>query len=142
MLHSGHVEFFRQAAEYGDLYVGIGSDDTILHYKNHKTFYPEQERLFMVQSIKYVKEAYINKGSGVMDFVPTVEMLKPDCFVVNQDGASEEKRRFCEERGIEYIVLERTPADGLDARSSTGLKSQICQIPTRLVKRLYTLITC
>ena len=25
LLHSGHVEFFRQAAEYGDLYVGIGS---------------------------------------------------------------------------------------------------------------------
>ena len=26
MLHSGHVEFFREAAGYGDLYVGIGSD--------------------------------------------------------------------------------------------------------------------
>lgn len=41
LLHSGHVEFFRQAAEYGDLYVGIGSDETILHYKNHKTLYNE-----------------------------------------------------------------------------------------------------
>ena len=29
LLHSGHVEFFRQAAQYGDLYVGIGSDATI-----------------------------------------------------------------------------------------------------------------
>ena len=28
LLHSGHVEFFRQAAQYGDLYVGIGSDNT------------------------------------------------------------------------------------------------------------------
>ena len=26
LLHSGHVEFFRQAAAYGDLYVGIGSE--------------------------------------------------------------------------------------------------------------------
>ena len=132
LLHSGHVEFFRQAAGYGDLYVGIGSDSTILKYKNHKTFYPERERLFMVQSIRYVKKAFINAGSGVMDFVPTVSALKPDRFVVNADGASEEKKRFCKEHGIEYIVLERTPADGLDARSSTGLKAQICQIPTRL----------
>lgn len=132
LLHSGHVEFFRQAAEYGDLYVGIGSDATILKYKNHPTVYPEQERLFMVKSIRYVKDAFINKGSGVMDFVPTVEWLKPDRFVVNADGASEEKRRFCEERGIEYIVLERIPAEGLDARSSTDLKAQTCQIPTRL----------
>ena len=132
LLHSGHIEFFRQAAQYGDLYVGIGSDDTILQYKNHRTLYPEQERLFMVQSIKYVKEAYINKGTGVMDFVPTVEMLKPDRFVVNADGSSEEKRRFCEERNIEYIVLERTPAKGLNARSSTDIKTEICEIPTRL----------
>ena len=29
LLHSGHVEFFRQAAQYGDLYVGIGSDADI-----------------------------------------------------------------------------------------------------------------
>ena len=132
LLHSGHIEFFRQAAQYGDLYVGIGSDATILQYKNHRTLYPEQERLFMVQSIKYGKEAYINKGSGVMDFVPTVEMLKPDRFVVNADGSSEEKRRFCEERNIEYIVLERTPAKGLNARSSTDIKTEICEIPTRL----------
>lgn len=50
LLHSGHVEFFRQAAEYGDLYVGIGSDKTIEGYKHHKTIYSEQERLFMVKA--------------------------------------------------------------------------------------------
>lgn len=132
LLHSGHVEFFRQASAYGDLYVGIGSDATILHYKNHKTLYPEQERLFMVKAIRYVKDAFINQGSGVMDFIPTVDALKPDVFVVNADGSNDEKRRFCEERGIEYVVLQRTPAEGLKARSSTDLKTETCQIPTRL----------
>ena len=132
LLHSGHVEFFRQAAQYGDLYVGIGSDETILHYKNHKTLYNEKERLFMVKAIRYVKDAYINAGSGIMDFIPTVDFLKPDILVVNEDGASEEKRRFCEERGMEYIVLKRDPHEGLEAHSSTSLKEQICTIPTRL----------
>jgi len=132
LLHSGHVEFFRQAAQYGDLYVGIGSDKTILHYKNHRTLYNENDRLFMVKSIRYVKDAFINAGSGVMDFVPTVDFLKPDILVVNEDGASDEKRRFCEERGIEYIVLQRIPAEGLDAHSSTALKDALCRIPTRL----------
>ncbi len=132
LLHSGHVEFFRQASAYGDLYVGIGSDATVLHYKNHKTLYPEQERLFMVKAIRYVKDAFINAGDGVMDFVPTVEALKPDIFVVNADGSSEQKRKFCEERGIEYVVLQRTPAEGLKARSSTDLKAESSSIPTRL----------
>ena len=132
LLHSGHVEFFRQAAEYGDLYVGIGSDETILHYKNHKTLYNENERLFMVKAIRYVKDAYINAGSGIMDFIPTVDFLKPDILVVNEDGASEQKRKFCEERGMEYIVLKRDPHEGLEAHSSTSLKEKLCNIPTRL----------
>lgn len=132
LLHSGHVEFFRQAAEYGDLYVGIGSDKTIEGYKHHKTIYSEQERLFMVKSIRYVKDAFINAGSGVMDFVPTVEALRPDILVVNSDGGNEDKKRFCEERGIKYVVLSRDPHEGLAARSSTDLKKSPCRIPTRL----------
>lgn len=132
LLHSGHVEFFRQAAQYGDLYVGIGSDATILGYKHHKTVYCEQERLFMVKSIRYVKDAFINAGSGIMDFIPTVDLIKPDILVVNEDGSSEEKRKFCAERGIEYIVLQRTPQKGLEARSSTSLKKTESLIPTRL----------
>lgn len=149
LLHSGHVEFFRQAAEYGDLYVGIGSDATIEAYKGHKTFYPEQERLFMVKAIRYVKDAYINAGSGVLDFLPTLDIVKPDILLVNAEGGSEEKRRLCEDRGMEYVVLERKPAEGLEARSSSGLKKQLataseskdvsgaetsncCRIPTRV----------
>lgn len=142
LLHSGHVEFFRQAAEYGELYVGIGSDKTYLGYKHRKTIYSEQERLFMVKSIKYVKDAFINAGSGVLDFVPTLDIVKPDVFVVNHDGGSEDKRRICEERGIEYVELDRVPhvvtdpstgsGTALTARSSTDLKKTESQIPTRL----------
>ena len=86
----------------------------------------------MVKSIRYVKNAFINTGSGVMDFVPTVEALKPDILVVNEDGGNEDKRFFCEQHGIEYIVLERVPQKGLKARSSTDLKKTESQIPTRL----------
>lgn len=49
LLHSGHVEFFQQASQYGDLYVGI----------------------------------------GVIDFLPTLDKVKPDVFVVNAEGGSD-----------------------------------------------------
>lgn len=132
LLHSGHVEFFRQASQFGDLYVGIGSDKTIEALKGHKTMYSEQERLFMVRAIRYVKEAYINQGSGFLDFLPTLDMVHPDCLVVNEDGDREDKRQLCRERGMEYIVLKREPGEGLQARSSTGLKQAVSQLPTRL----------
>ena len=149
LLHSGHVEFFKQASQFGDLYVGIGSDATYLEYKHRKPMFPQEERLFMVQNIKAVKEAYINEGSGVIDFIPTLDIVKPDIFVVNAEGGSDTKRQLCEERGIQYIELQRTPAEGLQARSSSslkaalstqqedstqnsGLKTQNSVIPTRL----------
>ena len=127
LLHSGHVEFFKQASQYGDLYVGIGSDATYLEYKHRKPMFPQEERLFMVQSIKYVKEAYVNEGRGVIDFIPTLDKVKPDIFIVNAQGGSEEKRKLCAERGIEYIELQRTPAEGLQARSSSSLKAALSQ---------------
>lgn len=132
LLHSGHVEFFRQASSFGDLYVGIGSDETILGYKHHKTVYSEEERLYMVKSIRYVKEAFINSGSGVLDFIPTLDIVNPDVLVVNEDGDCEEKRILCKERGMDYIVLDRVPSKGLRARSSTDLKNDACEIPLRL----------
>ena len=125
LLHSGHVEFFKQASQFGDLYVGIGSDATYLEYKHRKPMFPQEERLFMVSNIKFVKEAYINEGSGVIDFLPTLDLVKPDIFVVNAEGGSDIKRRLCEERGIQYIELERTPAEGLQARSSSSLKAAL-----------------
>ncbi len=143
LLHSGHVEFFQQASQFGDLYVGIGSDATYLEYKHRKPMFPQEERLFMVKNIKAVKEAYINQGSGVIDFLPTLDIVKPDIFVVNAEGGSDEKRKVCAERGIEYIELQRTPHEGLTARSSSDLKKALANasdtssnnepcIPTRL----------
>lgn len=133
MLHSGHVAFFKEASRYGDLYVGIGSDATIEELKHRKTVYSEKERLYMVKSIRYVTDAWINRGSGIMDFVDTVDVLKPDVFVVNSDGGNETKRRFCEERGIKYVVLERVPEKGLQARSTTSLRNGVSsQLPYRL----------
>ena len=132
MLHSGHVAFFREASMFGDLYVGIGSDATIQGLKNRRTIYSEKERLYMVKSIRYVTDARINGGSGMMDFVDSVEYFKPDIFVVNEDGSSPVKEQFCKERGIEYVVLKREPASGLEARSTTLLRKTKCQLPTRL----------
>ena len=125
LLHSGHVEFFKQASQFGDLYVGIGSDATYLEYKHRKPMFPQEERLFMVSNIKFVKEAYINEGRGVIDFLPTLDLVKPDIFVVNAEGGSDTKRQLCEERGIQYIELQRTPAEGLQARSSSSLKAAL-----------------
>ena len=131
MLHSGHVAFFEEAATYGDLYVGIGSDKTIFELKNRKTINPEQERLYMVKALRCVKDAWINSGSGIMDFAKEVEALKPDIFFVNTDGFTPAKQEFCDRLGIRLVVSQRIPHGSLPARSTTALRQE-CTIPYRV----------
>lgn len=132
MLHSGHVAFFKDASQFGDLYVGIGSDATIEELKHHKPVCKENERLYMVKAIRYVTDAYINRGSGMMDFINTIKIVSPDIFVVNKDGDSPAKRELCEGLGIEYIVLDRVPEAGLEPRSTTALRQEKSRLPYRV----------
>ena len=131
MLHSGHVAFFEEAASYGDLYVGIGSDQTIWELKGRKTINHERERLYMVKSIRYVKDAWINSGRGIMDFEKEIREFRPDIFFVNSDGYTHEKELFCKELGIKLIVSKRIPSAGLPTRSTTMLRQE-CRIPYRV----------
>ena len=123
MLHSGHIAFFKEASKYGDLYVGIGSDSTINQLKGRSTINSDTERLFMVKAVRYVKDAFINRGEGIIDFEDEIKTLKPDIFIVNEDGHSPIKEELCRQSGIEYKVLERVPEAGLPARSTTALRS-------------------
>jgi cytidyltransferase-like protein len=131
MLHSGHVAFFEEASQHGDLYVGIGSDRTINELKARKTINTDAERLYMVRALKVVKDAWINTGSGILDFEEDVKKLKPDIFFVNSDGHSPAKERFCRELSIEYVVSKRIPHSGLPVRSTTALRKE-CLIPYRI----------
>jgi len=133
MLHSGHVAFFKEASQYGDLYVGLGSDATVADLKGRGTINSEQERLYMVKSIRFVTDVFINSGSGIIDFENELRTLKPDIFVVNEDGFSPAKQQLCNELGIELKVLERIPDAGLPARSTTSIRQQgICTLPYRI----------
>lgn len=131
MLHSGHVAFFEEAAEHGDLYIGIGSDRTLMELKGRTPVCSEEERLYMVKSIRFVKDAWISSGTGLMDFEPELRALRPDVFFVNEDGHNFAKKELCDELGIAYRVSRRKPHGELPVRSTTSLRGA-CTIPYRL----------
>lgn len=123
MLHSGHIAFLKEASEYGDVYVGLGSDKTIRELKGRDTINSEEERVYILSSLSCVHRAVVNRGSGLMDFLDDIRILHPDIFIVNEDGHSPEKAELCREMGIEYRVLRRIPHANLPARSTTSLRS-------------------
>lgn len=121
--HSGHVRFFEEVSELGELHVVVGHDANIklLKGKGHP-MYSEEERRYMAGSIRFVHRSYISSGDGWLDAEPEIKRIKPDIYAVNEDGDVSEKSEFCKAHGIEYRVLKRTPKVGLPKRQSTDLR--------------------
>jgi cytidyltransferase-like protein len=131
ILHSGHIAFLKEASQFGDLYVGLGSDKTVNDLKGRKTINSEEERLYMLEALSCVHKVSINKGSGIIDFLEDMKALKPDIFVVNEDGHTPDKVQICKDLGIEYKVLRRIPHANLPVRSTTSLRKET-PIPYRI----------
>lgn len=123
LLHSGHIAFLKEAAEYGDLYVGLGSDKTLKELKGREPVNSEDERLYMLSALACVKRVSINRGSGLIDFIEDIKILKPGLLIVNEDGHTPEKENLCKELNIDYKVLKRIPHANLPIRSTTALRA-------------------
>ena len=121
--HSGHVRFFEEVSQYGDLYVIAGNDANVEHLKGagHPLF-RQDERRYLCASIRYVHQALITTGWGWLDAEPEMLRIKPDIYAVNEDGDKPEKREFCAKQGIQYLLLKRVPKEGLTRRTSTNLR--------------------
>jgi cytidyltransferase-like protein len=131
ILHSGHIAFLKEASQFGDLYVGLGSDKTVYDLKGRKTINSEDERLYMLEALSCVHSVNINKGSGILDFLEDMTALNPDVFIVNEDGHTPEKEKICSDLKIEYKVLKRIPHANLPVRSTTSLRKET-PIPYRI----------
>lgn len=131
LMHAGHIAFFKTAAQYGKLYVAVGADTNLLLLKGKVPYYSQKERIYLVNSIRFVEKAFPAAGSGMLDFEPDMERIKPDIFIVNSDGHTVEKEALCKKYGVEYKVLERIPEKGLPARASSSIKKEL-QFPYRI----------
>jgi cytidyltransferase-like protein len=121
--HSGHVRFFEECSELGDLYVCVGNDANVKSLKGPKNpLFPEWERVYTVGSCRFVRQSFISTGMGWMDAAPEFAMIRPDIYAVNEDGDKPEKAAWCREHGVEYRVLKRLPKPGLPRRTSTDMR--------------------
>lgn len=131
MLHSGHVAFLKEAATFGAVYVGLGADNTVYELKGRYPINNQEERRYMLEALSVVNSVFINSGSGLIDFVEELKEVKPDIFIVNEDGNTFTKEELCKELGINYLILKRIPHGDLPTRSTTSLRQE-CTIPFRI----------
>ena len=59
-IHKGHLELFKKSQEHGDFLIVIVNSDKQRKLKGSLEFMDENERLMIVQAIKYVGHAFIS----------------------------------------------------------------------------------
>tara|TARA_B110000037_G_C17110968_1_gene501843 strand:+ start:565 stop:1869 length:1305 start_codon:yes stop_codon:yes gene_type:complete len=81
IIHEGHINILKTANKYGDVIVGLLTDDAIASYKNipHLNY---NRRKTVVQNIKYVKKVI---PQNTLSYVANLELIKPDVVVHGDD---------------------------------------------------------
>ncbi len=131
LMHSGHVAFLNEARKLGEVFACIGNDENVFQLKGRYPVNHQYERKYMLENLQAVSHCRINKGFGIIDFLDELNEIKPDVFLVNEDGSTPEKAKICADRGIEYKVFHRVPHGDLPVRSTTSLRTE-CLIPFRI----------
>lgn len=80
ILHHGHINLIKKAAELGDLTVGVLTDEAIATYKRLPVL-DFDERCFIINNISGVKEVI---PQDTLDYTDNLEKLRPD-YVVHGD---------------------------------------------------------
>jgi len=85
VLHRGHLELFKYSRSLGDkLIVAIDSDERIKESKGEsRPINSQDDRKFMLESIKWVDEVYIFNTSE--ELKNTIRDVAPDFMVIGSD---------------------------------------------------------
>src|SRR3989344_6716759 len=83
-LHEGHLDFFKQAKEYGDYLIAVvGRDSTVERVKKKLPKYDQFERLLAVQKCGLIDYARLgNEGVSVYE---VLKQVKPDVICLGYD---------------------------------------------------------
>lgn len=134
LIHPGHVNILKHAAELGEVTIGLLTDSAIASYKRlpHMTF---EQRRDVVQNLKNVVAVVPQE---TLDYVPNLRELRPD-YVVHGDDWRTGVQRQTRERVIATLaewggqLVEVPYTEGI---SSTQLNASIREIGTTPSVRL------
>lgn len=128
IIHPGHLNIIHEAQKYGKVIVGVLTDAAIASYKRLPYLNYEQRSL-IVQNLKGVDEVV---PQTTLDYVPNLEMLKPD-FVLHGDDWKEGVQKETRQRVIDTLaqwggkVIDVPYTKGI---SSTQLNERLKEIGT------------
>ena len=141
IIHEGHINILKTANKYGEVIVGLMTDEAIASYKMIP-YLNYERRKFIVQNIKYVKKVIPQK---TLSYVSNLNLIKPDYVVHGDDW----KKGIQKQTRLEVIkTLRKWSGKLIEPKytkniSSSLIKNRILEIaasPENRVSRLKRLM--
>ena len=141
ILHEGHINILKTASQYGNVIVGLLTDEAIASYKNIP-YLDYKKRKIVVENIKYVSKVI---PQYTLDYVVNLNLIKPN-YVVHGDDWKTGVQKKTRARVIK--TLKKWSGKLIEPKytkniSSTEIKNKISNIlasPDNRVSRLKRLI--
>jgi len=141
IIHEGHINILKIANSYGDVIVGLLTDEAIASYKSIP-YLNYNRRKIIIQNIKYVKKVVPQK---TLDYVHNLNIIRPD-FVVHGDDWRTGIQKKTRDRIIK--TLKKWSGKLIEPKytkniSSTIMKNKILELsalPQNRVSRLKRLM--
>lgn len=106
VFHVGHLNILRRAKSYGDrLIVGVSSDALNFKKKQRYPIYTEQERLSIIQGIRYVDHVFLEESLELK--ADYINRYRADVLIMGDDWLG---RFDYLSPLVDVIYLTRTPS--------------------------------
>lgn len=104
-LRAHDVRFLQEAARLGPLHVLLWSDALVERYEGRPPVFPQQERAYLLQAIRWVDRVTLLERLDDPDTLPEALVGEATTWVVDARGESEARWAFSDARGIKYHLL-------------------------------------
>lgn len=132
MTHAGHVLFFEDCKNYGDiLVVGVGNDYILgVNKGRNQPFFNQHVRLKLIDSFKSVDYCFLDESgekNHPLDIVKeTFKNLKPDIYIINDDAINiQHRKRLSLKYGIKMSILKRSCPSEFNNISTSNIIKKI-----------------
>jgi phosphoenolpyruvate phosphomutase len=141
LVHPGHLNIISKAKKYGEVIIGLLTDEAIASYKR-LPFLSYEQRKIVIQNIKGVKNVIPQE---TLDYVPNLKKLKPD-YVVHGDDWCTGIQKETRERVIQALnewggkLIEIPYTKGISSTQLNNILREIGVTPQIRRKRLKRLL--
>lgn len=111
-LRSAHVRFLEEASRRGRVHVALWSDETAAAMGGARPEFPQQERLYLLESLRYVHQVTLINECAGPDILPNLPGESAFTWVVDEQSDNRAKRSYARGRGIPYTVINRQALTG------------------------------